>query len=146
MAKVLVINGPNLNMLGKRETDVYGSETLEDINEKIAKEATNYGHNVDFFQSNDEGQIVDKIHEAVDYDVLIINPAALTHYSIALRDAVTSIKTPVIEVHISNIFAREEFRHKSVISPVVKGIISGFGPESYVLAVRAVDSLPASSK
>jgi 3-dehydroquinate dehydratase-2 len=141
MAKILVIHGPNLNMLGQRETNIYGDENLDSINGKISSEASKEGHSVDFFQSNEEGQIVDKIQAAKDYDVLIINPAAFTHYSIALRDAIAAIKTPAIEVHLSNIYSREEFRHKSVISPVSKGVISGFGSHSYVLAVRAVSSV-----
>lgn len=141
MAKILVIHGPNLNLLGDRETDIYGNEKLEDINKKIAEKAKEEGHQADFFQSNEEGKIVDKIQETASYDILIINPAAFTHYSIALRDAIASVNKPVIEVHLSNIFSREEFRHKSVISPVAKGVISGFGPESYLLAIEAVNKL-----
>lgn len=141
MAKILVVHGPNLNMLGERETNIYGDEKLEDINQKIKAVAQKESHQVDIFQSNEEGQLVNKIQEAKNYDVLIINPAAFTHYSIALRDAIASIKTTTIEVHLSNIFTREEFRHKSVISPVAKGVISGFGSESYVLAVKAVKEL-----
>ena len=145
MAKILVIHGPNLNLLGKRETDIYGNQKLDDINASIRKEAEKGGHDVDFFQSNEEGLIVNKIQEAQNYDVLIINPAAFTHYSIALRDAIAAINTPTIEVHLSNIFSREEFRHKSVISPVAKGVISGFGSQSYLLALKAVDNILTSN-
>lgn len=141
MARIMVIHGPNLNLLGEREKNVYGDLTLEEIDESINSLAEKLGHQTAFYQSNDEGKLVDKIQEAQEYDALIINPAAFTHYSIALRDAIAAINTPVIEVHLSNIFAREEFRHTSVISPVAKGVISGFGSKSYLLAVEAVDFL-----
>jgi 3-dehydroquinate dehydratase-2 len=136
--KVLVINGPNLNMLGIREKGVYGPGTLEDIAAAVNKEAEQLGMDVDFIQTNYEGEIIDKIHEARGtYDMLIINPGAYTHYSIAIRDAVKAVELPCIEVHISNIHAREEFRSKSVIAPVCTGQISGFGANSYIVALKA---------
>lgn len=142
MPKLLVIHGPNLNMLGDRETDIYGDTNLDEINSLIKKEGSSLGFEVDDFQSNDEGSLVSKLQEAqANYDVIIINPAAFTHYSIALRDAVAAIKKPVIEVHLSNIYSREEFRQKSVISSVANGVISGFGPQSYILALRAAAQL-----
>ncbi len=142
MPKLLVIHGPNLNMLGDRETDIYGDTNLDEINSLIKKEGSSLGFEVDDFQSNDEGSLVSKLQEAqAKYDVIIINPAAFTHYSIALRDAVAAIKKPVIEVHLSNIYSREEFRQKSVISSVANGVISGFGPQSYILALRAAAQL-----
>ena len=142
MPKVLVVHGPNLNMLGQRETDVYGDVDLKEIDERIKKEADALSLEVESFQSNDEGELVSKIQEAnEEFDALILNPAAFTHYSIAIRDAVAAVKVPVIEVHLTNIFAREEFRHKSVISAVSKGVISGFGPDSYILGLRALSSV-----
>lgn len=136
--KFLVVNGPNLNMLGKREPEIYGVETLNDIIKKTENEAKSLGVEVDFFQSNHEGEIIDKIQSAiVKYDSIIINPAAFTHYSIAVRDAVKSTGIPTIEIHISNIHLREEFRSKSVISPVCIGQISGFGSDSYILGLHA---------
>ena len=142
MPKVLVIHGPNLNMLGQREKDVYGDEDLSQIDKQIKKEAETLELEVDTKQSNEEGELVGLIQEANEKsDGLIINPAAFTHYSIAIRDAVAAVNIPVIEVHISNIYAREEFRHKSVISAVSKGVISGFGSQSYLLGLRALKSL-----
>ncbi|MCL6471962.1 MAG: type II 3-dehydroquinate dehydratase [Firmicutes bacterium] len=138
MAKILVIHGPNLNLLGRREVEVYGTLTLDEINERINEEASRYGLDTEFFQSNHEGEIVDKIQAAVgNADCIIINPGAYTHYSIAIRDALAAVSIPAIEVHLSNIHAREEFRHKSVTAPVSLGQIAGFGALSYVLAVRA---------
>lgn len=142
MKKVLVINGPNLNMLGIRERDVYGVETLNDIEKKIACEAELYNVKVDFFQSNHEGCIIDRIHEARgNYDAIIINPGAFTHYSIAIRDAIKAVEIPTIEVHISNVYNREEFRSKSVIAPVCIGQIAGFGSIGYLLALKAIDMM-----
>lgn len=138
MGKLLVIHGPNLNLLGRREVEVYGTVTLDEINQMIKDEADAHGLSVEFYQSNHEGEIVDKIQSAVGvFDCLIINPAAFTHYSIAVRDALSAIRVPVIEVHLSNIYAREEFRHKSVTAAVTMGQIAGFGPYSYILATRA---------
>ena len=142
MPKVLVVHGPNLNMLGQRETEVYGDVDLNEIDERIKKEADALRLEVESFQSNDEGELVSKIQKAnEEFDGLILNPAAFTHYSIAIRDAVAAVKVPVIEVHLTNIFAREEFRHKSVISAVSKGVISGFGPDSYILGLKALSSV-----
>lgn len=136
--RVLVINGPNLNMLGVREKDVYGNTTLEEIAIAVNEEAASLGMDVDFIQTNHEGEIIDKIHEARGrYDLLIINPGAYTHYSIAIRDAIKAVELPCIEVHLSNIYAREEFRSKSVIAPVCTGQISGFGANSYIIALKA---------
>jgi 3-dehydroquinate dehydratase II len=137
MTKILVINGPNLNMLGTREPGVYGDATLEDINAAIADKAAKAGVKVRFFQSNHEGELVDALQKT-DADAVILNPGAYTHYSIAIRDAVSSIAAPVIEVHLSNIYAREEFRANSVIAGVAVGQISGFGADSYLLALEAL--------
>lgn len=138
--KILVIHGPNLNMLGKREPDVYGSTGLEEINSSIQGLAAELGMKAETFQSNSEGSIVDAIQQK-SYDLLIINPAAYTHTSIAIRDAISAVGRPAIEVHISNIHKREEFRKTSYISGVVTGQISGLGPEGYLLAVRAARKL-----
>ena len=136
MKRILVINGPNINLLGIREKGVYGSETLEEINEKIKAEAERLGVGIDFYQSNHEGSIIDKIHEARGvYSTVIINPGAYTHYSIAIRDAIKAVELPFIEVHLSNIYSREEFRNKSVIAPVCAGQIAGFGGDGYILAL-----------
>lgn len=138
MKKILIINGPNLNLLGVREKDVYGKESLQDIAIKVNEKAKDLNVEIDFVQSNHEGEIIDKIQSARGkYDVLIINPAAYTHYSIAIRDAVKAVELPCIEVHLSNIHAREEFRTKSVIAPVCVGQISGFGSNGYILALVA---------
>lgn len=137
--KILVLNGPNLNLLGVREPEVYGKETLDDVNNKIKDYADKLGVKCDFFQSNCEGEIVSKIHTVLtDYDGCIINAAAYTHYSIAIRDAISSVRKPFVEVHMSNVHSREEFRHSSVISAVCKGVIAGFGADSYLLALKAL--------
>lgn len=142
MKKILIINGPNLNLLGTREKDVYGTLTLAEIAARVNSEAQSLGLEVDFIQTNHEGEIIDKIHEARGfYDILILNPGAYTHYSIAIRDAVKAVELPCIEVHLSNIHAREEFRSKSVIAPVCTGQISGFGANSYLVALRAASLL-----
>lgn len=142
MNKILVINGPNLNLLGTREKDVYGSETLQDIAKKVSEEAKQLNLDFDFVQSNHEGEIIDKIHDTRGkYNYIIINPGAFTHYSYAIRDAVKAVEIPTIEIHLSNIHAREEFRSKSVIAPVCVGQICGFGSNSYILAVRMVGLL-----
>jgi len=136
---VLIINGPNLNMLGKRETDIYGTSTLDEINADLKKMGEKSGLLVETFQSNHEGAIVDKIQQAIDrYSGLIINPAAFTHTSIAIRDALLLLDIPIIEVHISNIYKREPFRHTSMISDVSTSIIAGFGAYSYTMALQAI--------
>lgn len=142
MSRVLVINGPNLNLLGEREPDIYGRETLSDINTQMLALANELGVELDSYQSNIEGELINKIQQVNGkYDGLIINPAAFTHYSIAIRDALAVLKVPVIEVHLSNIYAREEFRHHSVIAPVVTGQISGLGSYGYLAALRTVKKL-----
>ena len=139
MAKVLVLNGPNLNLLGTREPAIYGSTTLKDIEAMMLKRASEAGIAIDFFQSNHEGELVDRVQAANhNYDYIIFNAAAFTHYSIALRDAIGAIEVPVIEVHISNIHKSEEFRHTSVLAPVALGQICGLGVESYLAALEAV--------
>jgi 3-dehydroquinate dehydratase II len=138
--KVLVIHGPNLNLLGKREKNIYGAKSLKDINRDISALASELGIDVKVIQLNSEGEILDIIQKA-DYDVLIINPAAYTHTSVAIRDAIAGVERPAIEVHLSNIHKREEFRQKSFIAGVAVGQISGFGPDSYLLALRAAKSI-----
>lgn len=139
MYSVLVINGPNLNMLGKREPDVYGRETLADIENRVMKLAEQLGVSVDFFQSNYEGEIIDKIHDASGrFHGLVINPGAFTHYSYAIRDAIASVNLPTIELHISNVHAREAFRSHSVIAPITVGQIVGLGTYGYELALRGM--------
>ena len=139
---VFVLNGPNLNMLGKREPGIYGAKTLADIEAECMATGQELGINVDFRQSNHEGVLVDWLHEAHDKaDAVCINPGAYGHTSIALHDAIRAIATPVIELHLSNIHAREEFRHKTWTAPAMKGIICGFGPQSYTLALRAARDL-----
>jgi 3-dehydroquinate dehydratase-2 len=139
--KVLIVNGPNLNLLGTRESDVYGTRTLDDINKSLRALAAELGTDIDIMQSNHEGEIVDAIQKAKDYAAIVINPAAYTHTSVAIRDAIAAVEIPAVEIHISNIYKREEFRHKSLISPVAYGQISGFGPESYLLGLRAAVSI-----
>jgi 3-dehydroquinate dehydratase II len=132
--KILIINGPNLNLLGKREQNIYGSETFEHYLEKLKNQFPDVTFN--YYQSNIEGELVDKLHEeGFSADGIILNAGAYTHTSVALRDAVAGIKSPVVEVHISNTLTREDFRHKSFIGPVCKGCIMGFGLNSYTLAV-----------
>ncbi|RZO88856.1 MAG: type II 3-dehydroquinate dehydratase [alpha proteobacterium HIMB114] len=139
--KIEIINGPNINLLGKREPNIYGDLTLESIN----KEITNYGEELNletfFFQSNIEGEIVNKIQASDKSDGIIINAAAFTHTSVAIHDALKSLDLPKIEVHISNIYKREEFRHKSLISNVVDGIICGLGANSYKLAMKGIKNI-----
>lgn len=140
MKRLLVLHGPNLNLLGTREPQVYGVHTLDDINQAIAKEAKKLQIQVECFQSNHEGELIDKIHSVQGHvDGIIINPGAYTHYSIAIRDALKAVGIESIEVHLSNIHAREEFRKESMIAPVCIGQISGFGSDSYVLAIRAFE-------
>jgi 3-dehydroquinate dehydratase II len=135
MLKIQIINGPNLNLLGEREIKIYGSTSFEDFYQEL-KEIYSTDVQLSYFQSNIEGELVDKIQEAgKKADGVILNAAAYTHTSVAIRDAIAAIKIPVVEVHISNVYAREEFRHHSLIAPVCKGVISGFGLDSYVLAL-----------
>ena len=139
--KFLVINGVNLNLTGLREKSVYGTQTLEEINEKISAFAKANGDEVEFFQSNIEGEIVNKLHEAFlnkSCQGILLNAGAFTHYSYALRDAISAIDIPVAEVHMSNVHAREEFRHNSVISSVCKGVVCGFGANSYIVAMAGL--------
>lgn len=135
---ILVLHGPNLNFLGKREPEIYGKNTLDDINAILEKKAAELGLTLRIFQSNSEGGIIDIIQQNCDVSGIIINPAAYTHTSIAIRDAIVSTGIPTIEVHLSNIHAREEFRHRSIIAPVCIGQICGFGLNSYILALEAL--------
>ena len=139
---VMILNGPNLNRLGTREPEIYGSQTLADIADLCASTGQALGLSVDFRQTADEHELVGWLHEAADTDTpVIINPAAFTHYSYALRDACAMLSTPLIEIHLSNPISREEFRHKSVVSGVATGTIGGFGSYSYVLALQAMAEL-----
>ena len=139
MSRLLVLHGPNLNLLGTREPDVYGRVTLAQIDQALAEKAKAAGAELTSFQSNHEGAIVDRIQQARtdQVDFVLINPAAYTHTSVALRDAISAVGVPAIEIHLSNIHAREEFRHKSLIAPVCRGQICGFGAKSYVLGLEA---------
>lgn len=143
MKKVKIINGPNINLTGLREPSVYGSETLRDINAMIEEKGAEMGFQCDFFQSNSEGELINEIHSVLlgGYDGCVINAGAYTHYSYAIRDAIAATGKPFVEVHMSNIHAREEFRHTSVIAPVCVGQIAGFGKNSYVLALRALEAI-----
>ena len=157
MKHILVMNGPNLNLLGMREPGVYGTDTYEAVCDRIRDHAAARQMQVDFFQSNSEGALIDQLHAAgylVDgsvidqlhaamgtYDGVVLNAGAYTHYSYAIRDAIAAIRLPVVEVHMSNIHAREEFRHTSVIAPVCKGQIAGFGANSYLLALEALEAI-----
>ncbi|KKO52092.1 type II 3-dehydroquinate dehydratase [Paenibacillus sp. DMB20] len=139
MKSIWVINGPNLNLLGIREPGIYGSLSLQTIEDSLRNQADDAGIDITFYQSNHEGAIIDRIHEAMGQaDGILLNPGALTHYSYAVRDAVSSVKIPTVEVHLSNIHARETFRHTSVIAPVCAGQISGFGADSYKLGLNAL--------
>ncbi|MCT8469481.1 type II 3-dehydroquinate dehydratase [Chromohalobacter canadensis] len=139
MAKLLVLNGPNLNLLGTREPGVYGTTTLEDIRLHLSQRASEAGHRLDWLQSNAEHQLVERVHAARDdgTDFILINPAAFTHTSVALRDALTGVAIPFIELHLSNVHAREPFRAHSYFSDVARGVIAGFGADSYELALEA---------
>lgn len=142
MKKILVIHGPNLDLLGTREPSVYGSGTIREIDENLKKIGKRHGVEVESFQSNHEGEIVTKIGQApASFGAIVMNPAAYTHTSVAIRDAVSAIRIPTIEVHLSNIYAREEFRHHSLVAPVAKGQIAGFGPQSYELGLLAAINL-----
>lgn len=136
--KILVIHGPNLNLLGSRETSIYGKQSLEEINNSLKELAKELGFELVIKQSNHEGEIVDLIQASKNYDGILINPAAYTHTSIAIRDAIAAINMPTVEVHLSNIYKREEFRKSSLIAPEASGQISGFGPHSYLLGLRAL--------
>ncbi|EFU41825.1 3-dehydroquinate dehydratase, type II [Paenibacillus vortex V453] len=139
MKSIWVINGPNLNLLGFREPGIYGSLSLQAIEDNLRKQADLAGIGITFFQSNHEGAIIDRIHEAIGHaNGILLNPGALTHYSYAVRDAISSARIPTVEVHLSNIHAREEFRHTSVIAPVAVGQIAGFGAASYTLGLSAL--------
>jgi len=136
--KILFLNGPNLNLLGLREPEIYGSATLAQIEAKVRKHAAKLGAEVDFRQTNLEGELVNWIQQARgNFDVIVLNAAAYTHTSVAIRDAISAVGIPTIEIHLSNVHRREEFRHKSLISSVCRGIIAGFGPNSYLLALEA---------
>lgn len=140
--KILVINGPNLNLLGEREPAVYGGDSLQSINDELFTRAKRMGYDMAFFQSSNEGSIIDRLHDSrLDCAGVILNAGAYTHYSYAIRDAIAAINIPVIEVHLSNINNRDEFRKTSVIAPVCRGSIAGFGKISYMLALNALDYL-----
>lgn len=141
MAAILVLNGPNLNLLGRREPELYGSLTLDEINRTLETAAQTLGHDLCFLQTNAEHELVDRIHAAREDGTafIIINPGAYTHTSVALRDALLGIAIPFIEVHLSNVFAREEFRRHSYLSDIAVGVISGLGPKGYSLALQAAD-------
>jgi 3-dehydroquinate dehydratase-2 len=140
MASVLLINGPNLNLLGTREPEVYGATTLADIEASLKTLAAEMGHELDSLQSNAESALVDRVQAAAgSVDFILINPGAFTHTSLALRDALLAVDIPFIEIHISNVYAREEFRRQSYFSDVAKGVIAGLGPQGYLLALRAAD-------
>ena len=139
MKSILILHGPNLNLLGTREPGVYGNYRLEDINEALKSRAAELGVQVRCFQSNHEGQLIDALHEARDWaDGVVFNPGAYTHTSVALRDAISAIEIPVVEVHLSNVYAREQFRHKSLLAPVCMGKITGFGWRSYLLGLQVL--------
>lgn len=137
--KILVINGPNLNLLGRREPGIYGAKSLDEINGDLAELAVGYGVQLEFLQSNSEGALVDAIQAAAGiFAGIIINPAAYTHTSVAIRDALAAVALPTVEIHLSNVYRREDFRHKSLIAPVALGQIAGFGPTGYELALLAL--------
>jgi 3-dehydroquinate dehydratase-2 len=138
-ASILVLHGPNLNLLGTREPDVYGDATLDAINEQLSSLAKERGAELEFFQSNHEGSLIDRIQDAASWaDAILINPAGLTHTSVSLRDALAATGLPVVEVHLSNVFAREPFRHHSTVSGIARGVVTGFGPTSYRLGLEAL--------
>lgn len=142
MKKVLVMHGPNLNLLGEREPGIYGTDNFETVNADIKAAAKELGFECEVFQSNSEGALIDKLHESrLDCAGVVLNAGAYTHYSYAIRDAIAAIKIPVVEVHISNVHSRDEFRSKSVISPVCAGVIAGFGKNSYILGLRALKDI-----
>ena len=142
MNKIIIINGPNLNLLGNREDNIYGTESLHDIELKCIEKAKDLNLEINFFQSNNEGEIINKIHDVENsYNGLIINPAAFTHSSIAILDSLRAISKPKIEVHLSNIYSREEYRKKSITSESVNGLICGLGGYSYILGIEAIAKL-----
>ena len=142
MKRILVIHGPNLNLLGAREVDVYGSVTIDDLNRDLKKRAKDKKVALEIMQSDHEGDIIERIGSAKGkFDAILINPAAYTHTSVAIRDAISAVNIPTVEVHLSNIYGREEFRHTSLIAPVAKGQVSGFGKLSYILGLEAAISL-----
>jgi len=142
MPRILIVHGPNLNLLGMREPDIYGSQSLADIDAMLRAEAEKHGTELRIVQSNHEGEIVEAIQKAHDWaDAVVINPAGYTHTSVAIRDAIAAVRLPTIEVHLSNIWAREEWRERSVTAPVCVGVIAGFQSQSYLLALRAAISL-----
>ncbi|MGM9650011.1 MAG: type II 3-dehydroquinate dehydratase [Butyricicoccaceae bacterium] len=142
MKKILVMHGPNLNLLGVREPGIYGRNSLASINEEIVLKCNREGMDCVVYQSNSEGELISRLHDAMNqFDGVILNAGAYTHYSYAIRDAISAIRLPVVEVHMSNVAAREEFRHTSVIAPVCAGSIVGFGKNSYLLAVDAIKEL-----
>lgn len=145
--KILVLNGPNLNLLGEREPNIYGGDTMQSINDELVQLGRDMGYEVDYYQNNAEGRLIDRLQEArLDCAGVILNAGAYTHYSYALRDAIASIKIPVIEVHMSNVHSREEFRKTSVIAPVCRGSIIGFGKYSYHLALNALNNILGGEK
>ncbi|TCS41737.1 type II 3-dehydroquinate dehydratase [Reinekea marinisedimentorum] len=143
MATILLLNGPNLNLLGTREPEIYGADTLNDIVSQLSNEAETMGHSLRHLQSNHEGVLIDRIHETLTdgTDFILINPGAYTHTSVALRDALAGVSKPFIELHLSNVHAREEFRHHSYLAPLACGVMAGFGTNSYSLALKAADQL-----
>jgi 3-dehydroquinate dehydratase-2 len=145
--QIQVVHGPNLNLLGTREPEIYGPTSLDEINAELTTAAKECGAEIEFFQSNHEGALIDRIQEAISWaDGILINPGGLTHTSVALRDALASTGLPIVEVHLSNVFAREEFRRHSTVSGIAVGVVSGFGPASYRLGLQAlIDHLASGS-
>jgi 3-dehydroquinate dehydratase-2 len=140
--KICVLHGPNINLLGVREPDIYGHDSFDDMNRRIKEHARRLDIEARIFQSNSEGELVDAIHDALKWaDAIVINPGAYTHYSYAIRDAIAAVRLPTVEVHLTNVYGREEFRRHSVVAPVASGHIVGFGTNSYLLAIQAVKTL-----
>lgn len=142
MKKILIMHGPNINLTGKREPNQYGTTSYAQMNNEFIDYAEEQGMSCDIFQSNHEGELIDKLHDSIGvYDGIVLNAGAYTHYSYAIRDAIAAIEIPVVEVHMSNVHKREEFRHQSVLSPVCCGVICGFGKNSYILGISALKEL-----
>ena len=142
MKKILIMHGPNINLTGKREPNQYGTTSYAQMNNEFIDYAEEQGMRCDIFQSNHEGELIDKLHDSIGvYDGIVLNAGAYTHYSYAIRDAIAAIEIPVVEVHMSNVHKREEFRHQSVLSPVCCGVICGFGKNSYILGISALKEL-----